>query len=94
MQFLENTYQNDRHKTFYLSAGKENNKKIYFIHGWPELSISWRHQLAFFSELGFYAIAPDMRGYGQSSLYDKHADYAHDRSSHSSGRRKSDMGWA
>ena len=76
MQFLENTYQNDRHKTFYLSAGKENNEKIYFIHGWPELSISWRHQLAFFSELGFYAIAPDMRGYGQSSVYDKHADYA------------------
>ena len=76
MQFSENTYQNDRHKTFYLSAGKENNKKIYFIHGWPELSISWRNQLGFFSDLGFHAIAPDMRGYGQSSVYSKHSDYA------------------
>ena len=76
MQFSENTYQNDRHKTFYLSAGKENNKKIYFIHGWPELSISWRNQLGFFSDLGFHAIAPDMRGYGQSSVYNKHSDYA------------------
>ena len=75
MQFSENTYQNNRHKTFYLSAGEENNKKIYFIHGWPELSISWRNQLGFFSNLGFHAIAPDMRGYGQSSIYDKHADY-------------------
>ena len=45
------------------------------IHGWPELSISWRNQLGFFSNLGFHAIAPDMRGYGQSSIYDKHADY-------------------
>ena len=76
MQFSENIYQDDRHKTFYLSAGKENNKKIYFIHGWPELSISWRNQLGFFSDLGFHAIAPDMRGYGQSSVYDKHTDYA------------------
>ena len=75
MQFSENKYQNNRHKTFYLSAGEENNKKIYFIHGWPELSISWRNQLGFFSNLGFHAIAPDMRGYGQSSIYDKHADY-------------------
>ena len=75
MQFSENTYQNNRHKTFYLSAGEENNKKIYFLHGWPELSISWRNQLGFFSNLGFHAIAPDMRGYGQSSIYDKHTDY-------------------
>ena len=75
MQFSENTYQSNRHKTFYLSAGEENNKKIYFIHGWPELSISWRNQLGFFSNLGFHAIAPDMRGYGRSSIYDKHTDY-------------------
>ena len=32
MQFSENIYQNNRHKTFYLSAGEENDKKIYFIH--------------------------------------------------------------
>ena len=76
MELSENTYQNDRHKTFYLSAGGKNSKKIYFIHGWPELSISWRNQLGFFSDLGFHAVAPDMRGYGQSSIYDKHSDYA------------------
>ena len=40
-----------------------------FLHGWPELSISWRHQLPVFAGLGFRAVAPDMRGYGRSSTY-------------------------
>jgi len=45
------------------------------VHGWPELSISWRHQLPCFAGLGFRAIAPDMRGYGRSSVYPRHEDY-------------------
>jgi pimeloyl-ACP methyl ester carboxylesterase len=32
--------------------------------------------LACFGNLGFRAIAPDMRGYGRSSTYSTHADYA------------------
>ena len=47
-----------------------------FVHGWPEQSLSWRHQLPVFGGLGFRAIAPDMRGYGRSSIYLQHADYA------------------
>lgn len=47
-----------------------------FVHGWPELSISWRHQLPAFGAQGFRAIAPDMRGYGRSSSYTRHEDYA------------------
>ena len=46
------------------------------MHGWPELSISWREQLPVFAALGFRAIAPDMRGYGRSSVYPRHEDYA------------------
>ncbi|MDA7726546.1 alpha/beta hydrolase [Pseudomonadales bacterium] len=64
-----------RHTTHYLAAGPEAGPLIIFIHGWPELSISWRHQLPFFAAMGFRAIAPDMRGYGDSSVYDKHSDY-------------------
>ena len=37
--------------------------------------MSWRHQLPFFAEKGFRAIAPDMRGYGRSSVYSEHSDY-------------------
>jgi hypothetical protein len=28
-----------------------------FLHGWPELSISWRHQLRCFADLGTFPVA-------------------------------------
>jgi pimeloyl-ACP methyl ester carboxylesterase len=65
-----------RHTSFYLSCGAPEATPIIFVHGWPELSISWRHQLPVMAGLGFRAIAPDMRGYGRSSVYPRHADYA------------------
>ena len=65
-----------RHTTHYLAAGPQDGPLLIFTHGWPELSISWRHQLPCFGALGFRAVAPDMRGYGRSSTYDTHADYA------------------
>jgi pimeloyl-ACP methyl ester carboxylesterase len=72
----EHVVKTDRHRTFYLAAGAEPGPLIVFVHGWPELSISWRHQLPCFAALGFRAIAPDMRGYGRSSAPWRHEDYA------------------
>lgn len=40
---------------------------ILCIHGWPELWISWRHQMQHFSQLGFTVASMDVRGYGGSS---------------------------
>ena len=71
----EHVVHTDGHTTFYLAAGPDDGPPVIFCHGWPELSISWRHQIACLSGLGFRAIAPDMRGYGRSSVYDRHADY-------------------
>jgi pimeloyl-ACP methyl ester carboxylesterase len=65
-----------RHTTHYLDAGPEDGPLLIFVHGWPELSLSWRHQLAVFGGLGFHAVAPDLRGYGRSSVYRTHGDYA------------------
>ena len=39
---------------------------VLLCHGWPELWYSWRHQLAALGAAGFRAVAPDMRGYGES----------------------------
>jgi pimeloyl-ACP methyl ester carboxylesterase len=71
----EHSFSTGRHTTFYLAAGPEDGPLIIFTHGWPELSLSWRHQLPFFAAMGFRAIAPDMRGYGKSTVYEKHEDY-------------------
>jgi pimeloyl-ACP methyl ester carboxylesterase len=78
MQFpiTEHTVRTARHTTFYLACGPAEGTKLIFVHGWPELSISWRHQLPVFAALGFRCIAPDMRGYGRSSVYARHEDYA------------------
>lgn len=39
---------------------------VLFLHGFPELWYSWRHQLLFLASKGFRAIAPDLRGFGDS----------------------------
>ena len=53
------------HQTSYLATGPEDGPLIIFVHGWPELAISWRHQLPCFGSLGFRVIAPDLRGHGR-----------------------------
>lgn len=75
-QITEHSVQTGPHTSFYLACGPEDGPLIMFVHGWPELSLSWRHQLPALAAMGFRCIAPDMRGYGRSSIYDKHEDYA------------------
>jgi pimeloyl-ACP methyl ester carboxylesterase len=39
---------------------------VILCHGFPESWYSWRHQLKALSEAGYHAVAPDMRGFGQT----------------------------
>ena len=39
---------------------------VVLLHGWPESWYSWRHQLPALAEAGYRAVAPDMRGFGQT----------------------------
>lgn len=79
LTITENTAKTGDHRTFYLAAGPETGPLLIFVHGWPELSLSWRHQLPIFGAMGFRAIAPDLRGYGRSTVYSDHTDYAQER---------------
>ncbi len=45
------------------------------LHGFPESRHSWRHQLALLADLGWHAVAPDLRGYGSSSRPHRQSDY-------------------
>ncbi len=75
----EHSVETDSHTTFYLAAGPDDGPLVIFVHGWPELSLSWRGQLPALAALGFHAVAPDMRGYGRSSVYSRHEDYAQEK---------------
>nr|DAD22948.1 TPA_asm: hypothetical protein HUJ06_024411 [Nelumbo nucifera] len=39
---------------------------VVFLHGFPEIWYSWRHQMIAVAKAGYRAIAPDLRGYGLS----------------------------
>ncbi len=39
---------------------------VLMCHGFPESWYSWRHQFQALANAGFHAVAPDMRGYGDS----------------------------
>ncbi len=39
---------------------------VVLCHGFPESWYSWRHQLRALSQAGYHAVAPDMRGYGET----------------------------
>jgi pimeloyl-ACP methyl ester carboxylesterase len=48
---------------------------VVLCHGFPELWYSWRHQLKALAEVGYRAVAPDQRGYGQTDRPEAVEDY-------------------
>jgi pimeloyl-ACP methyl ester carboxylesterase len=48
-------------------AEQGDGPAVLFCHGFPESWYSWRHQMAALSESGYRAIAPDLRGCGQTT---------------------------
>ncbi|KAG9459419.1 hypothetical protein H6P81_003927 [Aristolochia fimbriata] len=47
-------------------AEKGDGPAILFLHGFPELWYSWRHQILALADKGYRCIAPDLRGYGDT----------------------------
>ena len=58
----EHVAKSPRHTTFYLAAGPKDGLPVIFVHGWPELSISWRR-----SVMGGWASRIFRCGYGRST---------------------------
>ena len=51
----------------YWLTGDKNNELIIFLHGFPETSIIWSRLMNSISALGFYCVAPNMRGYSKGA---------------------------
>lgn len=47
-------------------AEKGKGPVVLFLHGFPELWYTWRHQIVALADLGYRAVAPDLRGYGDT----------------------------
>jgi len=50
-----------------LAAGPDGGPLVVLLHGFPELALSWRHQLRALGNAGYRAVAPDQRGYGRTT---------------------------
>jgi pimeloyl-ACP methyl ester carboxylesterase len=53
-----------------------NGTPVLLLHGWPDSAYVWRNQIPFLTGRGFRVIAPDLRGFGQSSRPVEVTDYA------------------
>lgn len=58
-----------------LTAGPADGKMVLLLHGFPETAESWNEQMIFLASLGFFVVAPDQRGYNESSAPDSMKDY-------------------
>jgi len=71
----ERTVSTNGVKLHVLEAGPKNGLPVVLCHGFPELAYSWRHQLPALGNAGYHVIAPDQRGYGQSTQPENIEDY-------------------
>jgi epoxide hydrolase 4 len=49
-----------------LEAGPPDGPLCVLLHGFPESSYGWRHQIGPLATAGLHVVAPDQRGYGRS----------------------------
>jgi epoxide hydrolase 4 len=61
---------------FHLASCGAGERLALCLHGFPESSYSWRHQMPLLAELGYRVWAPDLRGYGETTRPPRVQDYA------------------
>ncbi|KAK5223356.1 hypothetical protein LTR47_010203 [Exophiala xenobiotica] len=75
--FTHDTIRSPFKTISYLEAGPSDGPLMIFVHGWPAVAATWRAQITTFAGLGFHVVAPDMPGYGGSTIKSKDkADYS------------------
>jgi pimeloyl-ACP methyl ester carboxylesterase len=66
--FARHCLESKRHRTTWIEAGPADGPLMMFVHGWPGLGIVWRRQIEHLAKAGWRCVAPDIRGYGGSSV--------------------------
>ena len=57
-------------------AGPQDGEVVVLLHGFPQSSYEWQHQMRALAAAGFRAVAPDQRGYSPGARPPDVADYA------------------
>ncbi|TVU32161.1 hypothetical protein EJB05_23880 [Eragrostis curvula] len=74
-QEIEHTHLPIRGLNLHVAqVGKGELGTVVFLHGFPEIWYSWRHQMLAVAAAGYRAIAPDCRGYGLSDQPPEHEE--------------------
>jgi pimeloyl-ACP methyl ester carboxylesterase len=60
-------------------AGVPGSPLVLLLHGFPQTSHTWRHQLPALAAAGYFAVAPNQRGYSPHARPAKVEDYTTDR---------------
>lgn len=55
---------------FTVATAGSGDRLVLCLHGFPESSLSWRHQMAPLAHVGYRVWAPDLRGYGGTTRPD------------------------
>ena len=58
------------------TAGPDDGEVVILLHGFPQTSYEWRHQIRALAEAGFRVVAPDQRGYSPGARPPDIGDYA------------------
>ena len=69
------TFSTPRQTTHYIECGPADGPLMIFIHGWPSINLIWRAQMDAFAADGWHCVAPDLRGFGDSSAPASNDDY-------------------
>ncbi|KAF2283218.1 hypothetical protein GH714_043556 [Hevea brasiliensis] len=66
MEQIKHTHVQVRGLRLHVAEIGTGTKVVLFLHGFPEIWYTWRHQMVAVAEAGYRAIAIDFRGYGLS----------------------------
>jgi pimeloyl-ACP methyl ester carboxylesterase len=64
--FTSHTIDNDGIRIHCQAAGPSTGPLVLLLHGFPACWATWRAPMLALAEAGFLAVAPDLRGYGDS----------------------------
>lgn len=74
---LRDFFEHQDLRLSYLDSAPDDHERpvVLLLHGFPDQAQMWAPQMAFLHAQGMRAIAPDIRGYGESAMAKRTSDY-------------------